>query len=155
MPRATVLGKVGEPGPGEGVDAALLPAARRTWCPRVGAKLNFEEDDVSQKRETQQRILSGCQPTGSLHLGNYLGAVRQWIDLQDHGEGYYFIANYHALTSIQDREDMLEHCLDWTLDSSLKGSVGFSGNTDIWTYIAGDDGLYKCEWEAYLYCIEQ
>ena len=51
---------------------------------------------------TKKRILSGVQPSGKLHLGNYFGAVKQHIALQDKGECFYFIANYHALTTIQD-----------------------------------------------------
>ena len=47
------------------------------------------------------RILSGAQPSGRLHLGNYFGAIRQWIDLQAKGEGF-FIANLHALTTVRD-----------------------------------------------------
>ena len=50
-----------------------------------------------------RRILSGVQPSGKLHLGNYFGAIRQHIALQDEGECFYFIADYHALTTIQDR----------------------------------------------------
>ena len=49
-----------------------------------------------------QRILSGIQPTGEPHLGNYYGAIKQHIDLQDEGEAFYFIADYHALTSVRD-----------------------------------------------------
>jgi tryptophanyl-tRNA synthetase len=48
------------------------------------------------------RILSGVQPSGKLHLGNYFGAVRQHIALQDEAETFYFIADYHALTTVQD-----------------------------------------------------
>src|SRR5450631_1369978 len=47
------------------------------------------------------RILSGVQPSGKLHLGNYFGAIRQHIALQDEGECFFFIADYHALTTIQ------------------------------------------------------
>src|SRR4030088_2678338 len=47
------------------------------------------------------RILSGVQPTGVLHLGNYFGAIRQHIALQDEGECFFFIADYHALTTVQ------------------------------------------------------
>lgn len=52
------------------------------------------------------RVLSGVQPSGSLHLGNYFGAIKQHIELQHEypGEAFYFIANLHALTTIQDRE---------------------------------------------------
>jgi tryptophanyl-tRNA synthetase len=49
-----------------------------------------------------KRILSGVQPSGKLHLGNYFGAIRQHIDLQNEGECFYFIADYHALTTISD-----------------------------------------------------
>ncbi len=49
------------------------------------------------------RVLSGIQPSGPLHIGNYLGAIRQYIQLQEGNEAYYFIANYHALTSVRDR----------------------------------------------------
>ncbi|MHB8875428.1 MAG: tryptophan--tRNA ligase [Myxococcaceae bacterium] len=48
------------------------------------------------------RILSGVQSSGRLHLGNYYGAIRQFIDLQHEGEGLYFIANLHALTTVRD-----------------------------------------------------
>lgn len=49
-----------------------------------------------------KRILSGVQPSGKLHLGNYFGAIRQHIALQDEAECFYFIADYHALTTISD-----------------------------------------------------
>ena len=50
------------------------------------------------------RVLSGIQPTGRFHWGNYFGAIRQYIDLQAADEAYYFIANLHALTTIRDNE---------------------------------------------------
>ncbi|OLR90526.1 tryptophan--tRNA ligase [Actinokineospora bangkokensis] len=53
--------------------------------------------------ERKARVLSGIQPTAdSFHLGNYLGAVRQWVDLQDEHEAFYFIADLHAITVEQD-----------------------------------------------------
>jgi tryptophanyl-tRNA synthetase len=53
------------------------------------------------------RVLSGIQPSGRLHLGNYFGAMRQYLDLQAQGhECFYFIANYHALTSLRDAEQL-------------------------------------------------
>ena len=52
-----------------------------------------------------RRFLSGVQPSGKLHLGNYFGAVRQHIALQDEGECFYFIADYHALTTLQEAEE--------------------------------------------------
>src|SRR5215216_2530205 len=53
----------------------------------------------------RKRILSGVQPSGKLHLGNYFGAIRQHIALQDEGECFYFIADYHALTTVRDAEE--------------------------------------------------
>jgi tryptophanyl-tRNA synthetase len=50
------------------------------------------------------RILSGVQPSGKLHIGNYFGAIRQHIALQDQGDAFYFIADYHALTTLAELE---------------------------------------------------
>ena len=49
-----------------------------------------------------KRILSGVQPTGKLHLGNYFGAIKQHIALQNEGVSFYFLADYHSMTTIQD-----------------------------------------------------
>jgi tryptophanyl-tRNA synthetase len=58
------------------------------------------------------RSLSGIQPSGRLHLGNYFGAVRQFLALQEQGhECFYFIADYHALTSISDPKTLREATL--------------------------------------------
>jgi tryptophanyl-tRNA synthetase len=54
---------------------------------------------------TRRRILSGVQPSGKLHLGNYFGAIRNHIALQDTGECFYFIADYHALTTLKEAEE--------------------------------------------------
>lgn len=50
------------------------------------------------------RILSGIQPSGTLHLGNYFGMMKPAIALQEHGEAFYFIADLHALTTVHDPE---------------------------------------------------
>jgi tryptophanyl-tRNA synthetase len=63
-----------------------------------------------------RRFLSGVQPTGKLHLGNYFGAVKQHIALQDEGEAFYFIADYHALTTIQDAGQLRENTRDVAMD---------------------------------------
>ena len=62
------------------------------------------------------RVLSGIQPTGRFHWGNYFGAIRQYIDLQQDHDGYYFIANLHALTTIRDPELLRELTRDAALD---------------------------------------
>ncbi len=63
-----------------------------------------------------KRILSGIQPSGVLHIGNYFGAIRQHILLQEENECYYFVANYHALTTINDRKQLEENSLMVALD---------------------------------------
>ncbi len=50
------------------------------------------------------RILSGIQPSGTIHIGNYFGMIKKMIDSQDDGELFAFIASYHALTSVKDKE---------------------------------------------------
>jgi tryptophanyl-tRNA synthetase len=62
------------------------------------------------------RYLSGLQPSGTLHLGNYFGAMRQHIRSQDEHEGFYFIADYHALTTIRDPAEMRRNVLGVALD---------------------------------------
>jgi tryptophanyl-tRNA synthetase len=62
------------------------------------------------------RIISGVQPSGALHLGNYFGAIRQFVDLQDKGEALYFIANLHALTTVRDPEKLRRYTLDVALN---------------------------------------
>ena len=47
----------------------------------------------------KKRILSGMRPTGPLHLGNLLGALANWVNMQDEYDCYFFIADWHALTS--------------------------------------------------------
>ncbi|MCH2379112.1 MAG: tryptophan--tRNA ligase, partial [Pedosphaera sp.] len=62
------------------------------------------------------RILSGIQPSGALHIGNYFGMMEPAIELQEQGEAFYFIADYHSLTSITDAEARRKHSLDVALD---------------------------------------
>src|SRR3954453_11606572 len=51
------------------------------------------------------RILSGVQSSGKLHIGNYFGAIKQHIERQDSGDCFYFIADYHALTTLKEAEE--------------------------------------------------
>jgi tryptophanyl-tRNA synthetase len=62
------------------------------------------------------RILSGIQPSGALHVGNYFGMMKPAIELQDQGEAYYFIANYHSMTSLFDPAERRQNTLDVALD---------------------------------------
>jgi tryptophanyl-tRNA synthetase len=58
------------------------------------------------------RILSGIQPSGALHIGNFFGALRQFIELQRANEAYYFVADYHALTSVRDPQQLCAYTFD-------------------------------------------
>ncbi len=60
----------------------------------------------------KRRIFSGAQPTGSLHIGNYLGALRNWVDLQSEYESFYCIVNLHAITLPQDPATLRQKTLD-------------------------------------------
>jgi len=62
------------------------------------------------------RILSGIQPSGRPHLGNYFGAIRQYLSLQSGNEPFYFIASYHALTAVQEAAVLREYTLGVALD---------------------------------------
>ncbi|WDI40953.1 tryptophan--tRNA ligase [Bremerella sp. P1] len=62
------------------------------------------------------RVLSGIQPTGRPHWGNYFGAIRQYIELQGNEQSFYFIANLHALTTVRDREKLEQATIDMALD---------------------------------------
>ena len=62
------------------------------------------------------RILSGIQPSGTLHLGNYFGMMLPAIDLQQKGDAYYFIADYHSMTSLFDADQRRKNTLDVALD---------------------------------------
>ncbi len=60
----------------------------------------------------RKRIFSGAQPTGQLHIGNYLGALKNWVALQDEYESFYCIVNLHAITQPQDPKTLRQKTLD-------------------------------------------
>lgn len=63
------------------------------------------------------RVLSGIQPTGRFHWGNYFGAIQQYIDLQFQAqEAFYFIANLHALTTVREGRQLAQYTLDAAID---------------------------------------
>jgi len=66
----------------------------------------------------RKRVLSGMRSTGKLHLGNYVGALQNWVGMQDQYECYFFIADWHALTTdyadtSRVKENSIEVLLDW------------------------------------------
>lgn len=66
---------------------------------------------------TRQRIMSGMRPTGSLHLGNYFGALENWIKLQNEYECFFSIVQWHALTTgYEDTDDIKENVIEMAID---------------------------------------
>jgi len=64
----------------------------------------------------KKRLLSGIKPTGKAHIGNYFGAMRQFVELQDSYDAFIMIADYHALNFIQNKEEMRENTMELILD---------------------------------------
>src|ERR1051326_3564436 len=80
------------------------------------------ENRASQKMtaspKTRKRVLSGMRPTGKLHLGNYVGALQNWVGMQDQYECYFCVVDWHALTTdyadtSRVKENSLEVAFDW------------------------------------------
>jgi tryptophanyl-tRNA synthetase len=66
---------------------------------------------------SQSRILSGMRPTGKLHLGHYHGVLKNWVELQNHHQCFFFVADWHALTTHYDAPDTMgEHVWDMVID---------------------------------------
>ncbi|HTL53390.1 MAG TPA: tryptophan--tRNA ligase [Planctomycetota bacterium] len=86
------------------------------------------------------RILSGLQPTGRLHLGNYFGATVNHLAMQSLGDAFYFIADYHALTTVQNPETLRGYVLDLAIDYLAMGL-----NPDTATFFKQSDVPEVCE----------
>ncbi len=62
------------------------------------------------------RILTGLQPSGKLHVGNYFGAMEPAVRLQEQGEAFYFIANYHAMTTVRNADELRDYTRELAVD---------------------------------------
>ena len=69
----------------------------------------------------KKRVLSGIQPSGSLHIGNYFGMIKRMIEYQESNDLFLFIANLHSLTTLTDREEMKKLTLDAAMDMLALG----------------------------------
>jgi tryptophanyl-tRNA synthetase len=69
-----------------------------------------------QEMEKKGRVFSGARPTGRQHLGNYLGAIRNYVALQDDYDCIYCVVDLHALTTLKDTEHLKEHTYEMVLD---------------------------------------
>ncbi len=61
-------------------------------------------------------LLSGVKPTGRVHIGNYFGAMKQFVEMQNNYESYIFIADYHAITTVQNKQELNQGIIDVALD---------------------------------------
>ena len=67
--------------------------------------------------DSQQRVLSGMRPTGRMHLGHFHGALKNWVRLQHEYECFFFVADFHALTThYQQQLDLDQHTMDMVVD---------------------------------------
>jgi branched-subunit amino acid aminotransferase/4-amino-4-deoxychorismate lyase len=82
-----------------------IPSSRRAGCRRSSVSV---AEKGAPRRITGARVLSGVQPSGVQHLGNYFGALRQFISLQEGNRASYFVADLHSLTSIRDAKERRE-----------------------------------------------
>ena len=96
------------------------------------------------------RVLSGIQPTGRFHWGNYFGAIRQYIDLQLNEQAFYFIADLHALTTVQKPDVLRSHIQDAALDLLALGL-----NPDKATLFRQSDIPEVCELQWILMTVTQ
>jgi len=64
----------------------------------------------------KKRLLSGIQPSGTMHIGNYFGAIKQFVDFQDEYDSSIFIADFHALTTVQNKETLSNYILNVAMD---------------------------------------
>ena len=74
--------------------------------------------DETNQANRPDRVLSGMRPTGYMHLGNYHGALKNWVDLQSQFDCYFFVADWHALTTSYDETHTIEEysqemVVDW------------------------------------------
>lgn len=70
---------------------------------------------------SKKRILSGMRPTGKLHLGHYVGALENWVKLQDEYDSFHLIADYHVLTTDLDTKDIYQNSIDMLIDWLASG----------------------------------
>src|SRR5689334_11598589 len=98
---------------GNGVQGRNSSPSNR--APGIPHPVSFP-NQPSRPKSHDMRVLSGIKPTGTIHWGNYFGAIRQYIDLQDNEQAFYFIANLHALNQIRDAAKLRQYTFDIALD---------------------------------------
>lgn len=103
-------------GRGEGVILGHKMSTSETTESASASPAVTETEKEENKSTKKKRVLSGVQPTGSLHLGNYLGAIRQWVTFQDESsskgdENFFCVVDLHAITMPHNPEELKENTL--------------------------------------------
>ena len=101
-----------------------FPGSRAPEAGSRGSRVSIEfspgmtSPHPTSPSKSRKRVLSGMRSTGKLHLGNYVGALQNWVRMQDQYECFFFVADWHALTTdyadtSKVKENSLEVLLDW------------------------------------------
>ena len=106
------LALAGRAAPGRNRAWPRAPALRMSSTAPAADAAPAAGESESGKPEVRKRILSGVQPTGNLHLGNYLGAIRQWVANQDQYENYFCVVDLHAITAPHDPKELTKSSFD-------------------------------------------
>ncbi|KAJ1686232.1 hypothetical protein LUZ63_017622 [Rhynchospora breviuscula] len=105
-----VLSNAASPRACESLNSRKIGLALRSYAPLrckcTASVSQAEVSDATSTPKTKKRVVSGVQPTGSVHLGNYLGAIKNWIALQELYETFFFIVDLHAITLPYDAPDL-------------------------------------------------
>ena len=100
----------------------LLATAPIVGFPKGTSRL-LSHVEIKRRRSMapRKRILSGMRPTGRFHLGNYFGAAKNWVELQDQYECYYMVADYHGLTTQPHAKEFERDLIDLAADMIAVG----------------------------------
>src|SRR5690606_33104435 len=90
----------------------LTRVAPRVMISSLWGGIFFMALDQHEEEGTMQRVFSGIQPTGNIHIGNYLGAIRNWVEMQHQYESLFCIVDYHAITVEYEPKKLHERVLD-------------------------------------------
>jgi len=94
----------------------MVPDLADIFIPHKAPTFKKRQGFATMVRMAKKILLSGIQPSGRPHIGNYFGAMKQFVELQEDFESYIFIADYHALTTLQNREELKQNILNVAID---------------------------------------
>ena len=97
-----------------GFEMRLISLLQFIIMPLLAASLRtsaYRRASLTSMSAAKQRVLSGVQPTGALHIGNYLGAIDQWVQNQDRFDNYFCVVDLHAITAPHDPRQLKENSL--------------------------------------------